>query len=121
VDFAFYDVFSTVTVTCPNLTRVDLVIYEWKISPFLLFFFPETVHTLGIRVNLYQIARRSLETLFKTIGDFLFRFPSVKTICFIDQHNVRVLRSQAMLFLVDVRLAWITDWLGEKEGYLESR
>ena len=100
VEVAFYAVFSIVTATCPNLTRVDLVIYEWKILPPLVF--PENVHTLGIRVNVSQIPRRCVVTLFGNIHNFLLRFPFVKTISFIDQLNVRVLRSHRRALISNV-------------------
>ena len=74
-------------------------------------FFPENVHILGIKVNVYQIPRRSLVTLFKTIRDFLFRFSSVKTISFIDQHNVRTVKLLLQIlpkFLPLVSMWWTT-------------
>ena len=95
MDFGFYTILSRMVVTCPNLTRLDLVTYEWKMSPFFYFYFPKTVHTLGIRVNVHQVPRRSLEIFFGSIYSFLSHFPSVKTVCFTDQRNVRVLRAHS--------------------------
>jgi hypothetical protein len=95
MDFGFYTILSRMVLTCPNLTRLDLVTYEWKMSSFFNFYFPKTVHTLGIRVNVYQIPGRSLAIFFGTIYTFLCHFPSVKTVCFTDERNVRVLRAHS--------------------------
>jgi hypothetical protein len=94
LDFAF----SKIVTTCKNLARVDLVIFEWLMPSFSI---PKSVHTLGIRVRGrgFQIPKRSmLEAFFLSIRNVLSSFPSVKTICFTDQQNIRALRvhSQAL-------------------------
>ena len=87
----YYEPFPRIVATCQNLARVDLVTFEWLIPP--LFSIPNSVHTLGIRVNAHQIRRRSLEAFFLVVRNVLPRIPSVKTLCFTDQRNVRALRA----------------------------
>ena len=88
---SFYNVFSRIMVTCTNLARVDIVTHDWLMPP--SFFFPRTVHTLGISINVRQMSKRSVEALFGYIHDFLFLLPSMKTICFMDGGNVRALHA----------------------------
>ena len=91
-NFVFNDPLSKIVATCKNLARVDIITFEWLMTP--LVFIPKSVHTLGIRITAPdQIQKRSLEAFFLNIRNILSRFPSVKTFCFADQRNVRALRA----------------------------
>ena len=87
--YTIYDTLFKILVNCKNLVRVDIVSHEWMLpSSYLL---PQTVHTLGIKLNVHQISKRSVDVLLKSILDLLSGLPSLKTICFMDQGNVRAL------------------------------
>ena len=89
--FAFYNTFLNMAVNCKNLTRVDIVTSEWQIpTPGD---FPKTVHTLGIRVNAHLIPKRFMDPFFGSTIHVLSDFSSLRTICFMDQANVRALRA----------------------------
>ena len=92
-DVLYFMPLSRIVATCKNLTRVDLVTFGWLIP--LSFSIPESVHTLGIRVNNRQIPKHSLEAFFSSICNVLSRFPSVNTFYFMDQRNVRALRAHS--------------------------
>ena len=83
---------SRIVAFCTNLTRVDLVFFQWLMP---LFTIPKSVHTLGIRINGRQIPRRSMETFFVCLHFLLSLSSSVKRFCFTDQRDVRTLRAHS--------------------------
>ena len=90
-NFVIYNPLPKIVSICKNLARVDFVTSQWFITS--LVSIPKSVHTLGFRVNVYQIPKRKLEAFFLNIRNVLSRFPSVKKFCFTDQRNVRALRA----------------------------
>lgn len=107
VSLAFYRLFQMIVANCAKLARANVVIYEWKIPIF--FIFRKTVHTLGIKVNTYQVSKRSVVTFFRTVYDFLCRHPSLKTVCFTDQGNIQALRAHPHALSSGLALMTILD------------
>lgn len=103
IHVAFFRALIKIEATCTNLVRVDLLTHEWNLPLGLFPYCPKTVHTLGIRVHVHQIPKRSLRSLFTSLRNLLM-ITSLKTICFMDQDNVRALRSHPQALSSQARI-----------------
>ncbi|KIM37654.1 hypothetical protein M413DRAFT_259032 [Hebeloma cylindrosporum] len=89
--------FTRIRAECTRLTQVILVVDSWSILDWYIPTLPTTVHALGIRVMAEQVSASNAKRFFNILlPAYVASNPSLKTIKFMEERNIRALRSHSL-------------------------